>query len=123
MWSRIFSFTQWRSLPSNPDLSNTRTAASCPSSSTRVCDPRKNIVRSAVLNDMKIMDAAAITDQEVRRWDAAKLVDWIQQVLDPPLRSDDRKKILKADIDGSVFLEGAGDKASLCLLVSLSVAV
>ena len=34
---------------------------------------------------------------------------WIQQVLDPPLNPRNIEKIMEAEINGRVFLEGAGN--------------
>jgi hypothetical protein len=47
--------------------------------------------------------------QEVKLSYTAKLVEWVQQVLNLPLDRDDEKKIVEAKFDGGVFLEGAGN--------------
>jgi hypothetical protein len=49
------------------------------------------------------------TIQKIKRWRATELVEWIQRVLDPPLDPDDAEKITQTQIDGRVFLKGAGD--------------
>ena len=50
------------------------------------------------------------TMQEIRSWDEAKLLKWVQQKLSKPLKSTEAKLFLNAGIDGEVFLEGAGDR-------------
>ena len=50
------------------------------------------------------------TIEEIRSWDKNKLLLWIQQKLSTPLEATDAEKILKAVINGSVFLRGAGNK-------------
>ena len=46
--------------------------------------------------------------QELRSWNEAKLLEWIQQKLSVPLKPDDEEKFLNARTDGEVFLECAG---------------
>src|SRR5437667_4257838 len=48
--------------------------------------------------------------QELRSWNEAKLLEWIQQKLSVPLKPDDEEKFLNARIYGEVFLEGAGSR-------------
>ena len=50
------------------------------------------------------------TVQEIRSFDEAKLLEWIQQKLSVPLKPDDKEKFLNAEIDGEVFLGAAGNK-------------
>jgi hypothetical protein len=50
------------------------------------------------------------TTHEIRSWDKNKLLLWIQQKLSVPLKPTDAEKFLNAEIDGSVFLQGADDK-------------
>ena len=49
------------------------------------------------------------TVQEIRSWDEDKLLEWIQQKLSRPLKTEDREKFLKAGIDGEVFSNHGGD--------------
>ena len=82
--------------------------------------------------DGRILDKDAMamgkpTIQEVERWDATKLAKWIQQVLDPSLDPDDVEMIIRAKINGRVFLKGAGDldffmRASLSFGASVELA-
>jgi hypothetical protein len=46
----------------------------------------------------------------IRGWDKNKLLPWIQQKLYTPLEPTDAETLLKAVINGSVFLQGAGNK-------------
>jgi hypothetical protein len=50
------------------------------------------------------------TTDEIRSWDKNKLLLWIQKKLSTPLELTDEMTVLKAVINGSVFLQGAGDK-------------
>ena len=50
------------------------------------------------------------TIKEVKGWDVTKLAEWIQQVLDPPLHSQNIEKIVEAEINGRVFLDNAGNR-------------
>ena len=50
------------------------------------------------------------TTQEIESWDKNKLLLWIQQKLSTPLEPKDAEKVVKAVINGSVFLKGAGDR-------------
>jgi hypothetical protein len=50
------------------------------------------------------------TIQDIRSWDKKKLLPWIQKKLSVPLEPTDTKKLLNIGINGSVFLQGAGNK-------------
>jgi len=50
------------------------------------------------------------TVQEIRSFDEAKLLEWIQQKLSVPLKPDDEEKFLNAEISGEVFLDSAGSE-------------
>ena len=47
------------------------------------------------------------TTHEIRNWDKNKLLLWIQQKLSVQLEPTDAETFLNAEIDGTVFLEGA----------------
>ena len=46
---------------------------------------------------------------DIKSWDENKLLEWIQQKLPTPLEPADAQKILELPINGSIFLQGAGD--------------
>ena len=82
-------------------------------------------IADSIDKDAMAMDRPTI--QEVERWDATKLAKWIQQVLDPSLDPDDAEIIIRAKINGRVFLKGAGDldffmRASLSFGASVELA-
>jgi hypothetical protein len=65
------------------------------------------------VDNVEVEDATAMgnpTIQDIEHCDATKLAKWIQQVLDPPLNPRNIEKIVEAEIDGPVFLKGAGDQ-------------
>ena len=49
------------------------------------------------------------TVQEIRSFDEAKLLEWIQQKLSVPLKPDDEEKFLNARIDGEIFSNLGGN--------------
>ena len=51
------------------------------------------------------------TKQMVEHWDVTSLTSWLNKALDPPLHSEDMKKIEEERIDGPAFLAGAGDRS------------
>jgi hypothetical protein len=59
------------------------------------------------------------TTQEIKSWDKNKFLLWIQQKLSTPLEPTDAEKVVKAVINGSVFLQGAGDRGSFKVLAYL----
>ena len=67
---------------------------------------------SASVGNVEVEDVMAMgnpTIQDIERWRPTELVEWIQRLLNPPLDSDDAKKIIETRINGRVFLEGAGN--------------
>ena len=58
---------------------------------------------STSVDNVEVEDAMAMgrpTIQEIERWRATELVEWIRQVLDPPLDPKNIQKIVEAEIDG-----------------------
>jgi hypothetical protein len=89
-------------------------STNCPSSSevTTVMNETSSVIDEGH-GSQEILDAMAMgnpTIQDIERWDATKLAKWILQVLDPPLNPRNIEKIVEAEIDGPVFLKGAGDQ-------------
>jgi hypothetical protein len=56
--------------------------------------------------------ANEFTIDKVKSWNTNKLLEWIQQKLYIPLKPEDAKKFLDADIDGEAFLGLASDRES-----------
>ena len=50
------------------------------------------------------------TAEQVKEWDANKLLNWIKEHRSRLLKVDQLKKFEEADIDGATFLKHAGDK-------------
>ena len=50
------------------------------------------------------------TTHEIRSWDKNKLLLWIGEKLPTPLEPTDAETVIKAVINGNVFLQGAGNK-------------
>ena len=70
-------------------------------------DPRQTDRSSQVGQAEPTINKPAV--QELRSWNEAKLLEWIQQKLSVPLNPDNEEKFLKAEIDGEVFLNHGGD--------------
>jgi hypothetical protein len=51
-----------------------------------------------------------LTIDKVKSWTPDELLEWIQQELSRPLKTDDETKLLDADVDGEAFLGLAGDR-------------
>ena len=81
-----------------------------------------NIKRSEVISQSSQAMPATneLTVNEVKRWNTSELLERIQENLVNPLKPEDEKKFLDADIDGEAFL-GFADKADFFIShVSLS---
>src|SRR3982751_6678635 len=71
-------------------------------------DPRQTDRSSQVGQAEPTINEPAV--QELRSWNEAKLLEWIQQKLSVPLKPDDEEKFLNARIDGEVFSNHPGDR-------------
>ena len=71
-------------------------------------DPRQTDRSSQVGQAEPTINEPAV--QELRSWNEAKLLEWIQQKLSVPLKPDDEEKFLNAEISGEVFLDSAGSE-------------
>src|SRR5205809_6100636 len=70
-------------------------------------DPRQTDRSSQVGQAEPTINEPAV--QELRSWNEAKLLEWIQQKLSVPLKPGNEEKFLNAEIDGGVFLNHGGD--------------
>jgi len=52
------------------------------------------------------------TIEEIESWESEKLLEWIQQKLSVKLKPEDGAKLLKAEIDGELFIGLASHKLS-----------
>ena len=69
----------------------------------RAMSDREHQEISTSVDNVEVEDAMAMgrpTIQEIERWRATELVEWIRQVLDPPLDPKNIQKIVEAEIDG-----------------------